>query len=889
MIYPAGEVEVEEGQDQTFSIYPSSGFKIADVLVDGESVGAVSSYTFGNVTRDHTIQASFAVNAYTITATAGAGGTITPSGAVAVNSGDDQSFTITADTGYGIADVLVDGVSVGAVAGYEFTDVVDNHTIEASFEEDLEEVFGLYTATLDGNNMQSLITDSYREMTHARVSPNGEWVTFSRYNTVGNDGYATEEGGYLNTEIVVMKTDGSVIKTVAGPAVDKMSVNSYWTPHGEGLVYIYAPNNKGLPQINHITFNDNMEVEKTSKIPIPEHIAAVDPHWVGDWIVFSGIDIISKTRGIWRIRYNGEDLQLLAETPDLPSAQDNDPKLSPDGTKVAFMRFTLDIEKIGEEGVHNWHTYVMDADIPFSEVDISAQHYTDDPLAIFKLDGLPEWIDNEKLLVWYRDLINKKHEIHTMNYDGSERQKVPLPDGFDCSRASVFPQEDSGEITKIIFSTRRKDVGPYEKINIIGDRAPAGIYDPSVEYGEDGIGWMAYSGVTGGENACVDTHLAKTTNHGETWEFTSNINPGFDDSILEEGQIIEGRWRYEVASILYDPDDPGREWKLFTHRFFTKPPYERDDRIFKHGWFAYKYASDPAGPWSDEIPLLGAGQFVTSYYNVKIDLNSLSPELEDIKFYSEPGTVYKDGVIYLSMEGYTTFDCFGGTQEEQAENWLKHRTVLFASYDHGESWEYLGKLTGFSDSYAFGYLIFTASSLVEENGRQFLLLSPSGKLFPPFRDDGRRGGGKAHDGTFIFEFEDIAEAKLKRAENGKLVTIKYIEPLIGTGGQSDYDEQNTYGGIVLAQENHRGWPYMQIYNTKEKIVGKIFILGNVSGDGSITTYDASLVARYAVGFIDLTPEQIDRADVDGDGYVTEADAELIARKAVDPAVIFPAE
>jgi len=168
-------------------------------------------------------------------------------------------------------------------------------------------------------------------------------------------------------------------------------------------------------------------------------------------------------------------------------------------------------------------------------------------------------------------------------------------------------------------------------------------------------------------------------------------------------------------------------------------------------------------------------------------------------------------------------------------------------------------------------------------------LSPSGKLFPPFRDDGRRGGGKAHDGTFIFEFEDISKAKLKRDNNGKPVVIKYIEPLIGTGGQSDYDEQNTYGGIVLPQENHRAWPYFQIYNTKEKIVEESFILGDVSGDGSITAYDASSVVSYTVDLVYLTPEQIARADVDGDGYVTEADAELIARKAVDPAVIFPAE
>ncbi|MDL1984910.1 MAG: GDSL-type esterase/lipase family protein, partial [Deltaproteobacteria bacterium] len=112
-------------------------------LVDGLSVGAVASYTFTNVTDNHTIAASFeadSVPTHTITATAGANGTITPSGEVTVNDGDDQVFNISPDTGYHIAEVLVDGLSVGAVASYTFTNVTDNHTIAASFEADLGSV-----------------------------------------------------------------------------------------------------------------------------------------------------------------------------------------------------------------------------------------------------------------------------------------------------------------------------------------------------------------------------------------------------------------------------------------------------------------------------------------------------------------------------------------------------------------------------------------------------------------------------------------------------------------------------------------------------------------------------------------------------------------------------
>jgi hypothetical protein len=86
------------------------------------------------VTADHTISASFALlGPYTITATAGAGGTIAPAGAVSVACGGDQGFTIAPNADFVIADVVVDGGSVGPVASYTFTNVQADHTISASF------------------------------------------------------------------------------------------------------------------------------------------------------------------------------------------------------------------------------------------------------------------------------------------------------------------------------------------------------------------------------------------------------------------------------------------------------------------------------------------------------------------------------------------------------------------------------------------------------------------------------------------------------------------------------------------------------------------------------------------------------------------------------------
>jgi hypothetical protein len=132
-ISPLGAVSVNYGADQAFTITPATHYHVSDVLVDGSSVGAVTSYTFHTVKANHTIAASFAQTTHTITASAGTNGSISPSGAVIVNDGANQSFTITPDAHYHVADVLVDGVSVGAVTSYTFTGVTADHTIAASF------------------------------------------------------------------------------------------------------------------------------------------------------------------------------------------------------------------------------------------------------------------------------------------------------------------------------------------------------------------------------------------------------------------------------------------------------------------------------------------------------------------------------------------------------------------------------------------------------------------------------------------------------------------------------------------------------------------------------------------------------------------------------------
>ena len=136
-ISPSGTITVNCGGNQTFTITPSTTcYEIDQVLVNGvNNPGAVSSgsYTFTNVTSNQTIHATFKLKQYTITASAGPNGNISPSGATTVNCGASPTFNFSPDGGYTIHEVTVDGIITPTGTSYTFPNVTANHTIHVTF------------------------------------------------------------------------------------------------------------------------------------------------------------------------------------------------------------------------------------------------------------------------------------------------------------------------------------------------------------------------------------------------------------------------------------------------------------------------------------------------------------------------------------------------------------------------------------------------------------------------------------------------------------------------------------------------------------------------------------------------------------------------------------
>ncbi|MCL5004083.1 MAG: hypothetical protein M1352_02320 [Patescibacteria group bacterium] len=133
---------VSSGATASFTVTPNTGYHIVSVTGCSGSLSG-NTYTTAAIYSNCTVAATFAINTYTITASSGSGGTISPSGTVSVNYGGSRTFTITPSSGYHISNVVVDGSSAGAVGSYTFSSVTASHTISAAFF--------LYVGTLNGS------------------------------------------------------------------------------------------------------------------------------------------------------------------------------------------------------------------------------------------------------------------------------------------------------------------------------------------------------------------------------------------------------------------------------------------------------------------------------------------------------------------------------------------------------------------------------------------------------------------------------------------------------------------------------------------------------------------------------------------------------------------
>lgn len=134
----SGTGTYDVGSTATLTATPATGYRFVKWSDGNTSATRTVTVTQDDISANVTnlsYTAVFEKLTYAIAASAGAGGTISPSGSTQVSHGDSQTYTITPNEGYEIESVTVDGVNQGAVSSFTFSNVTSAHTISVTFRQ----------------------------------------------------------------------------------------------------------------------------------------------------------------------------------------------------------------------------------------------------------------------------------------------------------------------------------------------------------------------------------------------------------------------------------------------------------------------------------------------------------------------------------------------------------------------------------------------------------------------------------------------------------------------------------------------------------------------------------------------------------------------------------
>jgi len=369
-------------------------------------------------------------------------------------------------------------------------------------------------------------------------------------------------------------------------------------------------------------------------------------------------------------------------------------------------------------------------------------------------------------------------------------------------------------VTYFIFG-QAEEFSAQEPIYIVGERSNMGIHSPSVvQEPKASWIWMAYASIakfSGDDEPKIDINIASSIAGGGRWQhehtaFKSRTGILYVDSDPDSlGAEVSGYWRYETPSLVYDPKDVGREWKIYAYRYFWTGDI---NSAKKYSAIVYRYTDlIGLGEWSNEQWLLSAStqQPPAPYSNlVKQHLNEMSPDLADIGYYSQPSVLYTPSLDLLLM-----------TLTAYSQDNKPNRIILLASTDHGVKWGYLGTIIKTEDAGKFGkYTRVDSGSLFEQDGQIYFMAS--------FGDDRIE-----HQGTHVFKFADVAVAQLQNDKKGRPKVIQFFPPIEeGTlgklgAGQSAYIPQLTKSGLLMSHMKltDDGRPF-QIYRTNTLVEEK---------------------------------------------------------------------
>jgi hypothetical protein len=326
-----------------------------------------------------------------------------------------------------------------------------------------------------------------------------------------------------------------------------------------------------------------------------------------------------------------------------------------------------------------------------------------------------------------------------------------------------------------VFTTFEPPKKSPRIISISGSYLAAGLLDPSIT-NDGNRKVMAYTAVVNMTDGSFGTEVrtAMGVKNCFSWNALGGKIEQRPDKLIGPDlltPVADGFWRAETPSIVYDPADTGREWKIFAYRYFWSgsAPLAR-----LYGVIVMRSTQSLLNPdWSSEEWLMSASDSTPPqpYGNlVSIKLNTLHADLSDAYFYARPSVVNVDSVLVMSLSVFV--------QGKDSPD----RIILLASTDHARSWRYLGTALRESDIQKIGsFSRLSGGSLFMKDKVMYMSVTL---------------GTKDSDaaGAHVLEFEDASSARLRRdPKTGSIAVTKHIQTLkkpptrVG-GGALAYDD-----------------------------------------------------------------------------------------------------
>ncbi|MEZ0223974.1 MAG: hypothetical protein ACAH83_05430, partial [Alphaproteobacteria bacterium] len=346
-----------------------------------------------------------------------------------------------------------------------------------------------------------------------------------------------------------------------------------------------------------------------------------------------------------------------------------------------------------------------------------------------------------------------------------------------------------------IFATIGRVVSKPGIVKFASNPINAGVSDPSIAIGPDKkSAYMAFTIITHLEDKkekmngrwSPSIRLASTHLPCKMWNDMGEAVASTQEEIIGPDGVTPldeaGVWWIEHPALIYDPTDPGKEYKLFYYKYLWTGPEESNKQLSRrYGVIGYKYATNPQERrWPSEDWLFGArGPTATDPFGsppepygglVRYHLNDFDPSLKDIFFYARPSAAVVDGVIYMTLSAFLKD---GNTPD---------KVIMLYSADHAMTWHYLGTLMEHGDAPKIGpYTKLGGGSLIQKKDKLY--------FSAVFGDDKTLALG-----SFIIPFEDPTKGLLKKDPKTGMPAIVNtvprvsVQPTLEGGGHAAYTD-----------------------------------------------------------------------------------------------------